>query len=217
MLLPRCLACGDEGFRFSAIESDDPERLRLAIEETLSRLTDDSALTDNNSLLNLISQRKSVSTPDISNGEPTFTVSSTEQASSADNLTSASRATDQVVHVRHRAFPSIDVVPPASRSCKTSATRSLDNTTPSWHNRCLNPSHPKTFFRPCQPVSAILIIGLTSPSSRMTQLQRRKVLPCASRSQILRIPALQMKPTPKRKTAGPRRNQRRAALPNQVA
>ena len=50
-------------------------------------------------LLNLISQRKSISTPDISNGETTFSVSSTEQASSADNLVSSSRATDQVVNV----------------------------------------------------------------------------------------------------------------------
>ncbi|CAF1384645.1 unnamed protein product [Adineta steineri] len=83
----------------TAIESDDPERLRLVIEETLSRLTDDSTLNENSNLLNLISQRKSVSTPDISNGESTFTVSSTEQASSADNLVSSTRATDHVVQL----------------------------------------------------------------------------------------------------------------------
>jgi hypothetical protein len=49
--------------------------------------------------LNLISQRKSISTPDISNGQSTFSVSSTEQASSAENLVPSSRTSDQVVHV----------------------------------------------------------------------------------------------------------------------
>lgn len=99
-----------------ALESDDPERLRLVIQETLSRLTGDSTLNDNTvqeifffkaktigwlfqNLLNLISQRKSVSTPNISNGEPIFSVSSTEQASSAESLVSSSRATDHTIDV----------------------------------------------------------------------------------------------------------------------
>jgi hypothetical protein len=50
--------------------------------------------------LNLISQRKSVSTPNISNGEPSFSVSSTEQASSAESLISSSRATDHTIDVK---------------------------------------------------------------------------------------------------------------------
>ncbi|CAF0845992.1 unnamed protein product [Adineta ricciae] len=84
----------------TALESDDPERLRLVIEETLSRLTEDTVPnTSNNSILNIISQRKSASTPDISNGASTFSVSTTEQASSADNLVSSTRAADQVVHL----------------------------------------------------------------------------------------------------------------------
>ena len=82
-----------------ALESDDPERLRAVIEETLTRLTGDTSLNDNTNLLNLISQRKSVSTPDISNGQTPFSVSSTEQASSADNLLTSTRTSDQVVHV----------------------------------------------------------------------------------------------------------------------
>ena len=77
------------------MESDDPERIRVVIEETLSRLTGETTLNDNTNLLNLISQRKSISTPDISNDQSTFSVSSTEQASSAENL----RTSDQVVHV----------------------------------------------------------------------------------------------------------------------
>jgi len=81
------------------LESDDPERLRVVIEETLSRLTGDTSLNENTNLLNLISQRKSISTPDISNGQSRFSVSSTEQASSAENLVSSSRTTDHVVHV----------------------------------------------------------------------------------------------------------------------
>lgn len=54
-------------------------------------------------LLNLISQRKSVSTPNISNGEPVFSVSSTEQASSAENLISSasSRTTDHSINVNN--------------------------------------------------------------------------------------------------------------------
>jgi hypothetical protein len=79
----------------------------LVIEETLSRLTDDTTLNENSNLLNLISQRKSISTPDISNGESTFSVSSTEQASSAENLVSSSR--DQVVHV-NKFFLGLSVV-----------------------------------------------------------------------------------------------------------
>jgi hypothetical protein len=50
--------------------------------------------------LNLISQRKSVSTPNISNGEPVFSVSSTEQASSAESLVSSSRPTDHTIDVK---------------------------------------------------------------------------------------------------------------------
>ena len=80
----------------TALESDDPERLRVVIEETLTRLTGDTNLNDNANLLNLISQRKSVSTPDISNGQSTFSVSTSEQASSADNL---ARTSDQVVQL----------------------------------------------------------------------------------------------------------------------
>ncbi|CAF4558329.1 unnamed protein product, partial [Rotaria sp. Silwood2] len=81
----------------TALESDDPERLRMVIQETLSRLTGDTILNDNANLLNLISQRKSVSTPNISNGEPVFSVSSTEQASSAESLISSSRTTDHTI------------------------------------------------------------------------------------------------------------------------
>jgi hypothetical protein len=83
----------------TALESDDPERLRIVIQETLSRLTGDTTLNDNTNLLNLISQRKSVSTPNISNGEPIFSVSSTEQASSAESLVSSSRVTDHTIDV----------------------------------------------------------------------------------------------------------------------
>lgn len=83
----------------TALESDDPERLRIVIQETLSRLTGDTTLNENTNLLNLISQRKSVSTPNISNGEPIFSVSSTEQASSAESLVSSSRATDHAIDV----------------------------------------------------------------------------------------------------------------------
>jgi hypothetical protein len=86
-------------FVFQALESDDPEHIRVVIEETLSRLTDDTSLNDNTNLLNLISQRKSISTPDISNDQSTFSVSSTEQASSAENLIPSSRTSEQVVHV----------------------------------------------------------------------------------------------------------------------
>lgn len=86
-----------------ALQSDDPERLRVAIEQTLSRLTGETPTSENTNLLNLISQRKSVSTPDISNEQTTFSVSSTEQASSADNLivssSGSSRTADPVVHV----------------------------------------------------------------------------------------------------------------------
>ena len=86
-----------------ALQSDDPEHLRVAIEQTLSRLTGETSANDNTNLLNLISQRKSVSTPDISNEQTTFSVSTTEQASSADNLivssSAASRNADPVVHV----------------------------------------------------------------------------------------------------------------------
>lgn len=86
-----------------ALQSDDPEHLRVAIEQTLSRLTGETSANDNTNLLNLISQRKSVSTPDISNEQTTFSVSATEQASSADNLivssSAASRTADPVVHV----------------------------------------------------------------------------------------------------------------------
>jgi hypothetical protein len=81
----------------TALESDDPERLRLVIQETLSRLTGDTSLNDNTNLLNLISQRKSISTPDISNDQSTYSVSSTEQASSAESLVSSSRATDHTI------------------------------------------------------------------------------------------------------------------------
>ncbi|CAF0873085.1 unnamed protein product [Rotaria sordida] len=81
----------------TALESDDPERLRMVIQETLSRLTGDTILNENTNLLNLISQRKSVSTPNISNGEPVFSVSSTEQASSAESLISSSRTTDHTI------------------------------------------------------------------------------------------------------------------------
>ncbi|CAF3378660.1 unnamed protein product [Rotaria sp. Silwood1] len=81
----------------TALESDDPERLRMVIQETLSRLTGDTILNENTNLLNLISQRKSVSTPNISNGEPVFSVSSTEQASSAESLISPSRAIDHTI------------------------------------------------------------------------------------------------------------------------
>ncbi|CAF0944585.1 unnamed protein product [Adineta steineri] len=81
----------------TALELDDPERLRIVIQETLSRLTGDTTLNDNTNLLNLISQRKSVSTPNISNGEPIFSVSSTEQASSAESLVSSSRTTDHTI------------------------------------------------------------------------------------------------------------------------
>lgn len=71
--------------------------MRVVIEETLTRLTGgDTNLNDNTNLLNLISQRKSVSTPDISNGQSTFSVSTSEQASSADNL---ARTSDQVVQL----------------------------------------------------------------------------------------------------------------------
>ncbi|CAF3339147.1 unnamed protein product [Rotaria socialis] len=80
----------------NAIESNDPERLRLVIEEALTRLTGDKTLNDNSNLINLISQRKSVSTPDISNDETIFSVSSTEQASSADNLFPSSDSTDHI-------------------------------------------------------------------------------------------------------------------------
>ena len=85
-----------------ALQSDDPERLRVAIEQTLKRLTGETSANENTNLLNLISQRKSISTPDISNEQTTFSVSSTEQASSADNListSSTSRTTDQAIHV----------------------------------------------------------------------------------------------------------------------
>ncbi|CAF2541147.1 unnamed protein product [Rotaria sp. Silwood2] len=81
----------------SVLESNDPERLRLAIEEALTHLTSDKTLNENTNLLNLISQRKSISTPDISNGEITFSVSTTEQASSADNLFPSSNVTDHVL------------------------------------------------------------------------------------------------------------------------
>ncbi len=81
------------------MESDDPERLRVVIEEILSRLTGDTSLNENTNLLNLISQRKSISTPDISNGQSRFSVSSTEQASSAESLVSSSRVTDHTIDV----------------------------------------------------------------------------------------------------------------------
>ncbi|CAF1193643.1 unnamed protein product [Rotaria magnacalcarata] len=81
----------------TALESDDPERLRMVIQETLSRLTGDTILNDNTNLLNIISQRKSVSTPNISNGEPIFSVSSTEQASSVESLISSSRTTEHAI------------------------------------------------------------------------------------------------------------------------
>lgn len=91
-----------------ALQSDDPEHLRVAIEQTLSRLTGETSANDNTNLLNLISQRKSVSTPDISNEQTTFSVSATEQASSADNLivssSAASRTADPVVHVSLLSF-----------------------------------------------------------------------------------------------------------------
>ncbi|CAF1239989.1 unnamed protein product [Adineta ricciae] len=81
----------------AALELDDPERLRIVIQETLSRLTGEPALNDNTNLLNLISQRKSVSTPNISNDEPVFSVSSTEQASSAESLVLSSRPADHTL------------------------------------------------------------------------------------------------------------------------
>lgn len=49
--------------------------------------------------MNIISQRKSVSTPDISNEEPTFAISTTEQASSADNIFPLSDTIDHVSDV----------------------------------------------------------------------------------------------------------------------
>ncbi|CAF2527657.1 unnamed protein product [Rotaria sp. Silwood2] len=42
-------------------------------------------------------KRERVSTPNISNGEPVFSVSSTEQASSAESLISSSRTTDHTI------------------------------------------------------------------------------------------------------------------------
>lgn len=86
------------------MESDDPERLRVVIEETLTRLTGDTSSNEDANLLNLISQRKSVSTPDISNGQSTLSVSTTEQASSAENLVSQSNTIDPVVHVNQSSF-----------------------------------------------------------------------------------------------------------------
>ncbi|CAM4755870.1 unnamed protein product [Rotaria magnacalcarata] len=80
----------------NAIESNDPERLRLVIEEALARLQSDKTLNDNSNLINSISQRKSVSTPDISNDETIFSVSSTEQASSANYLFPSSDSTDHI-------------------------------------------------------------------------------------------------------------------------
>ncbi|CAF3371074.1 unnamed protein product [Rotaria sp. Silwood1] len=81
----------------TVLESNDPERLRLVIEEALTHLTSDKTLNENTNLLNLISQRKNISTPDISNSETTFTVSLTEQGSSAENLFPLSHATDHVL------------------------------------------------------------------------------------------------------------------------
>ncbi|CAF4426032.1 unnamed protein product, partial [Rotaria magnacalcarata] len=80
----------------NAIESNDPERLRLVIEEALARLQSDKTLNDNSNLINSVSQRKSVSTPDISNDETIFSVSSTEQASSANYLFPSSDSTDHI-------------------------------------------------------------------------------------------------------------------------
>ena len=60
--------------------------MQSLIGDTLSCLTSDKTLSEDINLLDLISQRKSISTPDISNDETSFSVSSTEQASSADNL-----------------------------------------------------------------------------------------------------------------------------------
>ncbi len=57
-------------------------------------------MNENTNLMNLISQRKSISTPDITNDESTYSISSIEQTTSADNLVSPpARATDHVVHV----------------------------------------------------------------------------------------------------------------------
>jgi len=115
-------------FFFKAIQSDDPERVRVAIEETLSRLTDDTSLNENTNLLNLISQRKSIPTPDISADQ------STEQASNAENLISSSHTTDDVVHVNRYDTPVLQtqVEPMVSSEDSTTPIRTDITDTDSW-------------------------------------------------------------------------------------
>ncbi|CAF3546281.1 unnamed protein product [Rotaria sordida] len=114
----------------SVLESNDPEHLRLVIEEALTRLTSDKTLNEDTNLLNLISQRKSISTPDINNDEITHSVSSTEQVSSADNLFSSPHATDHFIQLMEGFCDQISqqydvLVQPIQTESKTSSEHDL--------------------------------------------------------------------------------------------